>query len=109
MKAVDFLENASVFLLANGLGSSIIQDSDKITFRGDTQFLFTGELYLQCPNSFSIEGSIDKKTLFDFLSKIREQEIEIEQGENGLKIKSGRSVANFVISETKESPVDFSQ
>ena len=44
MKAVDFLENASVFLLANGLGSSIIQDSDKITFRGDTQFLFTGEL-----------------------------------------------------------------
>ena len=108
MKVSDFLEKSSVFSI--GISSStILSGVGKIVFDEGIQFAYDGNIYFQSENLLGIEGSVEKKSFFDFLSKIKDKEIESETTENLLKIKSGRSVASFVVSEKEERPVDFSK
>lgn len=75
----------------------LIEQSTSFAFIGDRVVTYNDEISVSHPveGLENMRGAIKAKTLYEFLARVKDEEIEIEQEENEVLIKTGRSKAGF--------------
>ena len=75
----------------------LIEQSTSFAFIGDRVVTYNDEISVSHPvkGLENMRGAIKAKTLYEFLARVKNEEIEIEQEENEVLIKTGRSKAGL--------------
>lgn len=75
----------------------LIEQSTSFAFIGDRVVTYNDEISVSHPvkGLENMKGAIKAKTLYEFLARVKDEEIEIEQEENEVLIKTGRSKAGL--------------
>ena len=75
----------------------LIEQSTSFAFMGDRVVTYNDEISVSHPvkGLENMRGAIKAKTLYEFLARVKDEEIEIEQEENEVLIKTGRSKAGL--------------
>ena len=75
----------------------LIEQSTSFAFIGDRVVTYNDEISVShlVKGLENMKGAIKAKTLYEFLARVKDEEIEIEQEENEVLIKTGRSKAGL--------------
>lgn len=85
----------------------IIEQSNSFAFIGDRVVTYNDEISISHPvEGLDIVGAIRAETLYSFLNKTKENDIEIEQEESQIIIKAGKSKAGLVLEEEIRLPIE---
>jgi len=91
-----------------GLASKdLIEQATSFAFVGDRVVTYNDEISVSHPvTGLDVTGAVKAKALYDFLSKVKQEEIEIEWENNQVVISAGRSKAGLVLEQEVKLPLD---
>lgn len=91
-----------------GLASrELIEQSTSFAFMGDRVVTYNDEISISHPvENLNVTGAVEAKTLYQFLSKVKREEIELEWEENQVKITAGKSTAGLTLEQEVKLPVE---
>lgn len=92
-----------------GLASKeLIEQSTSFAFIGDRVVTYNDEISVSHPvkGLENMRGAVKAKTLYEFLSRVKSEEITIEQEENQIVIKAGRSKAGLIFEQEVRLPIE---
>ena len=91
-----------------GLASKdLIEQATSFAFIEDRVVTYNDEISISHPvEGLNVVGAIKAQALYDFLNKIKKDEIDIEWEENQVIIKAGKSKAGLVFEQEVKLPVD---
>ena len=86
----------------------LIEQSTSFAFIGDRVVTYNDEISVSHPveGLENMKGAIKAKALYEFLARVKDEEIEIEQEENQVVIKAGRSKAGLVFEQEIRLPLE---
>lgn len=90
-----------------GSGKSFIAQSTSFAFLGDRLATYNDEISISYPvSNLNVRGAIRAQTLYDFLSKVKMDEVEILEEESQIVIKSERNKAGFSLERDVTLPIE---
>lgn len=91
-----------------GLASkNIIEQSTSFAFMGDRVVTYNDEISVSHPvKELNITGAVQAKKLYEFLNRIKKDEITLEYEGNQIQIKAGKSKVGLVFEEKIVLPID---
>lgn len=91
-----------------GLASrELIEQSTSFAFMGDRVVTYNDEISISHPVAgVDINGAVKAQALYDFLNKVKKDEIEFTVEENQIIIQAGRSKAGLVFESEIKLPID---
>lgn len=101
----DVLSRLSVVLTNKGM----VENADKFVFNKETVHVFDGQTFMVANFATGVEGGVEGSSLLKYIEKLSTNTVEINQVEQKISIKKGRSVASFVIENSSEFPVNLSE
>lgn len=101
----DVLSRLSSILTNKGL----IENADKFVFNEKTIHVFNGETFIMANFETGVSGGVEGLSLLKYVEKLSTAKVFIEQGENKIDIKKGKSIASFVVEEMADVPVDLNE
>jgi len=85
----------------------LIEQATCFSFMGDRVVTYNDEISISHPvKGLDVKGAVKAQALYEFLNKIKKDEIEIEWEENQVIIKSGRAKAGLVFEQEVKLPID---
>jgi DNA polymerase III sliding clamp (beta) subunit (PCNA family) len=86
----------------------LIEQSTSFAFIGDRVVTYNDEISVSHPVTGleNMRGAVKAKALYEFLAKVKDEEIEIEQQENQVVIKAGRSKAGLLFEQEIRLPLE---
>ena len=85
----------------------IIEQATSFSFMGNRVVTYNDEISISHPvKGLDVTGAVKAQALYEFLNKIKKDEIEIEWEENQVLIKSGRSKAGLILEQEIKIPID---
>lgn len=85
----------------------LIEQSTSFAFLEDRVVTYNDEISISHPvKGLDVTGAVKAQALYDFLNKIKRDEIEVEWEENHVIIKAGRSKAGLVFESEVKLPID---
>lgn len=86
----------------------LIEQSTSFAFIGDRVVTYNDEISVSHPVTGleNMRGAVRAKALYEFLAKVKDEEIEIEQQENQVVIKAGRSKAGLLFEQEIRLPLE---
>ena len=92
------LEKALAVVKPGLAAKDIVEQSTSFAFLGKSVVTYNDEISLSCPiKGMEIEGAIEAEQLFQFLRKVKKEEIDIEVDGEEILFKSGRIRAGFTL------------
>jgi len=91
-----------------GLSSKeLIQQSTSFAFLGGRVVTYNDEISVSHPiKDLNIEGAVKAEVLYEYLNKIKQDEIDIECEDTQVRIVAGRSTAGLVFEHEVSLPID---
>jgi len=84
----------------------LIEQATSFTFLGDRVVTYNDEISISHPvEGLNVTGAIKAQALYDFLNKVKKDEIDIEWQENQVIIKAGRAKAGLVFEQEVKLPL----
>jgi len=84
-----------------------IEQSTSFAFMGDRVVTYNDEISISHPvKGLDVKGAIKAQALYEFLNKVKKDEIDIEWEENQVIIKAGRSKAGIVFEQEIKLPIE---
>jgi DNA polymerase III sliding clamp (beta) subunit (PCNA family) len=86
----------------------LIEQSTSFAFIGDRVVTYNDEISVSHPvkGLENMRGAVKAKALYEFLSRVKSEEITIEQEENQIVIKAGRSKAGLIFEQEVRLPIE---
>ena len=85
----------------------LIEQATSFTFLGDRVVTYNDEISISHPvEGLNVTGAIKAQALYDFLNKVKKDEIDIEWQENQVIIKAGRTKAGLVFEQEVKLPLE---
>ena len=85
----------------------LIEQTTSFSFMGDRVVTYNDEISISHPvKGLDVTGAVKAQALYQFLNKIKKDEIDIDWEENQVVIKSGRSKAGLVLESEIKIPID---
>ncbi len=85
----------------------LIEQATSFSFLGDRVVTYNDEISISHPvEGLDVKGAIKAQALYEFLNKIKKDEIEIDWEENQVLIKAGKSKAGLVFEQEVKLPID---
>ena len=86
----------------------LIEQATSFAFIGDRVVTYNDEISISHPvkGLGDMKGAIKAQALYEFLNKVKKDEIELEQEENQVIIKAGRSKAGLIFESEVKLPVE---
>jgi len=85
----------------------LIEQATSFSFLGDRVVTYNDEISISHPvKGLDITGAVKAQALYDFLNKIKKDEIDIEWEENQIIIQAGRARAGLVFEHEVRLPVE---
>jgi len=85
----------------------VIEQATSFSFLGDRVVTYNDEISISHPvKGLNVKGAIKAQALYEFLNKIKKDEIDIEWEENQVIIKAGRSTAGLVFEQEVKLPIN---
>lgn len=75
----------------------VIENTNCFAFTGDRVCTYNDDIAISHPLETDFTAVIEAKTFYSYISKLKEEEIDIAQTEKGLLIKGKRAKANFPV------------
>lgn len=91
-----------------GLASrETVEQSTSFAFVGNRVVTYNDEISVSHPvENLDVVGAVKAQALYEFLNKIKKEEIDIEWEENQVIIKAGRSKAGLVLEQEVKLPIE---
>ncbi len=92
-----------------GLASKeLIEQSTSFAFLGDRVVTYNDEISISHPikGMEGMQGAITAKALYDFLSRVKQEEIDLSREKNQVVIKAGRSKAGLIFEQEVRLPIE---
>ena len=91
-----------------GLASKeVIPQSTSFAFLNGNIVTYNDEISISHPiKNLEITGAIEATELYKFISKLKEEEIDIDINEESIVLKSGRATAGFVLNTEIKLPIE---
>lgn len=92
-----------------GLASKeLIEQSTSFAFLGDRVVTYNDEISISHPikGMEGMQGAITAKALYDFLSRVKQEEIDLSLEKNQVVIKAGRSKAGLIFEQEVRLPIE---
>lgn len=108
MKREDLL-NALTIVKPGLTTKEMSEQSTSFGFIGDRVVTYNDEISISTPVDglhMILSGAVKAEELFDLLSKIKEEEIEIQQEENQIIITAGKAQAGLVLEQEVKMPLE---
>lgn len=84
-----------------------IEQSTSFAFMGDRVVTYNDEISISHPiTGLNVTGAVKAQTLFDFLGRVKQEEIELTWEENQVVIQAGRAKAGLVMEQEVTLPVE---
>ncbi len=95
-------------MVKSGLANTeIIEQSTSFAFLGDRVVTYNDEISVSHPvEGLDVQGAVEAKTLYQFLGKIKKEEIEVEWEENEVKISTGKARAGLTFHQEVVLPIE---
>lgn len=85
----------------------ILEQATSFAFMGDRVVTYNDEISVSHPvEGLNVTGAVKAQALYDFLNKIKKDEIEIEWQENQVVIKSGKAKAGLILEQEIKLPIE---
>ena len=91
-----------------GLASKeMIEQSTSFAFMNDKVVTYNDEISISCPvKGLGITGAIHAQKLYQFFSKLKKDEVDVEITDNEILFKSGRQRAGFTLESEIKLPLE---
>lgn len=101
------LQNALEKVKSGLANKEIIEQSTSFAFMQNKVVTYNDEISISHPVSdLDVTGAVKAQELYQFLSKINKDEIDIEWADNQVKITAGKSKAGLIFQEEIKLPID---
>ena len=85
----------------------LIEQATSFSFLGDRVVTYNDEISISHPvKGLDVKGAIKAQALYEFLNKIKKDEIDIEWQDNQVIIKAGKSKAGLIFESEVKLPID---
>lgn len=85
----------------------IMEQTSSFAFIGDRVVTYNDEISLSHPvEGMEIQGAIKAEELYKFLTKVKTEEIELEEKDNQIVLKNGRANVGFIVAKEINLPLD---
>lgn len=91
-----------------GLASKeLIEQTTSFAFMGDRVVTYNDEISISHPvENLDVTGAVKAQALYEFLNKLKKDEIDIEWEEKQLVIKSGKAKAGLIFEQEVKLPIE---
>ena len=101
------LQNALSLVKPGLAGKELIEQSTSFAFMGKTVVTYNDEISLSHPvEGLNIVGAVKADELYQLLSKLKQDEIDVEVTENEIIIVAGKSRAGLTLQQEIKLPLD---
>ena len=85
----------------------LIDQATSFAFFGDRVVTYNDEISISHPvKKLNLEGAVKAQALYDFLGRVKKDEIDLEQEQNQIIIKAGRCRAGLIFEQEVRLPLD---
>jgi len=101
------LQNALEKVRPGLANRDLIEQATSFSFMGNRVVTYNDEISISHPvKDLAIKGAIKATALYEFLNRIKKDEIDIKEEENQVIIKSGKSKAGLIFENETKLPIE---